>query len=138
LAGSISGVVFNDLDADGVQDGGDIGIAGQTVYIDTNANNVLDVDELSVVTGVGGTYAFTDLPTGTYRVKLNADPADTVTTPPGNLHNLPVQSGDVLTGNDFGLSQPATISGVVYADGDGDGTRDAGDPLQANITVYLD
>jgi subtilisin-like proprotein convertase family protein len=36
------GNVFNDLDADGVVDGGENGIAGRTVYFDGNNNAVLD------------------------------------------------------------------------------------------------
>jgi subtilisin-like proprotein convertase family protein len=40
--GSISGSVFQDNNADGVQDGTDVPLSGVTVYLDTNDNGVLD------------------------------------------------------------------------------------------------
>ncbi len=43
LAGeSIAGVVWNDTDADGIQDAGEAGLTGQTLYLDLNKNGVFD------------------------------------------------------------------------------------------------
>src|SRR5690606_6954791 len=127
LPGTITGTVFNDLDADGTQGVGAGGLGGRTVFLDTNGNNVLDPDELSVVTNLAGTYTFSNLPPGNYRVKLVLQPGDTVTVPVGNLYNLALTSNATLTDNDFGLALPAGISGVVYADADGDGVQDPGE-----------
>ncbi len=40
--GGLYGTVFNDLDADGVQDGGEAGQPGVTVFLDTIPNGVID------------------------------------------------------------------------------------------------
>jgi hypothetical protein len=138
VPGSISGIVFNDDDANGLQDVGESGAAGQTVYIDANANNVLDVNELSVTTGVGGSYSFDDLPPGSYSIRIDAPVGATVTTPAGGEFNLVLTSGATLAGNNFGVALPATVSGVVYDDTDGDGIRDAGEPARAGVAVFLD
>jgi hypothetical protein len=138
VPGSITGVVFNDLNGNGAQDLGETGQAGQTVFIDANNNNVLDPAELSVTTGIGGTYTFADLPPGSYTVRLDPPVGATVTTPAGGEFNLVLPSGGTLAGNTFGVSLPGTISGVVYDDTDGDGIRDVGEPARAGVTVFLD
>lgn len=56
--GEIRGVVFADYDADGTQQSSEPGIAGRTVYIDSNDNSVLDAGELSTVTNANGEYVF--------------------------------------------------------------------------------
>ena len=52
--GSISGVVYNDANANGTQDTGEAGISGRTVFIDANNNGALDTGETSVVTDANG------------------------------------------------------------------------------------
>lgn len=42
LLASVAGKVFYDILADGIRNGGDYGIAGQTVYVDEDANGVFD------------------------------------------------------------------------------------------------
>ena len=82
--GEIHGSVWNDLNANGVWDDGEPGQAGVTVYLDTNGNGQLDVDQneqpLEPVTvtasdnpatpGVNewGAYQFTGLDAGAYTV----------------------------------------------------------------------
>ncbi len=66
---SITGTVRYDLDADGVHDPGEPGLAGWTVYIDDNRNDRLDPGEQSVTTGANGSYAFTGLEAGSYAVR---------------------------------------------------------------------
>src|SRR6185437_1950231 len=52
----VSGVVFNDVDHDGVQDASEHGIAGRTVYADVNDNHRLDANEPSDITDEDGKY----------------------------------------------------------------------------------
>ena len=49
VPGSISGVVFNDLDQDGVRDVGEAGLSGWTVFQDTNNNGTLDSGPVTAV-----------------------------------------------------------------------------------------
>ena len=59
--GSISGQKFNDLDGDGVKDGGEAGLQDWTIFLDQNTNGLLDDGESSVQTDAQGNYSFTGL-----------------------------------------------------------------------------
>src|SRR5207237_1419253 len=61
LGGTISGVIFNDLNADGIKSATDTGIGGQVVYLDANNNGKFDFGETSTVTAANGSYSFTNL-----------------------------------------------------------------------------
>ena len=66
--GEIHGVKWEDVNGNGVQDGGEQGLAGWTIFLDQNTNGQLDNGELSVVTNVNGNYSFVDLLSDTYTV----------------------------------------------------------------------
>jgi hypothetical protein len=68
LPSSIQGQKWNDLDGDGAKDAGEPGLAGWTIFIDQNANRVLDAGERSTATDADGNYSFTDLTPGEYIV----------------------------------------------------------------------
>jgi VCBS repeat-containing protein len=71
LAGSISGVVFNDLNQNGTFDPstGETPIAGQTVYVDLNGNGRFDLPaEPSQTTAADGSYRFDNLAAGSYAI----------------------------------------------------------------------
>jgi len=68
LSGELSGNIWNDLNGNGVQDAGELGLEGWTVYLDQNQNGNLDNGELSTVTDVNGDYSFLSLAPGTYTV----------------------------------------------------------------------
>lgn len=70
LLSSIEGQVFNDLDGDGVLDGGEgeAGLAGWRVFLDENGNGVLDGDEVWEETDGDGSYLFEGLVEGEYVV----------------------------------------------------------------------
>jgi subtilisin-like proprotein convertase family protein len=51
-APSISGTVFNDLDGDGVFDGGEPGLSGRTVFIDNNNNQAIENKAFTNITAV--------------------------------------------------------------------------------------
>lgn len=62
--GSISGVVFNDFDGDGVRDASEPGVAGVVVELRPSASEALS----RVITDRAGHYAFGDLRADVYRV----------------------------------------------------------------------
>jgi subtilisin-like proprotein convertase family protein len=66
---NIGGRVFNDLDADGVQDANEPGLSGRSVYLDTNNNGQLDSGEANVLSGSNGDYLFTTLKPQMYTVR---------------------------------------------------------------------
>ncbi len=69
LLSNINGVVFHDLNANQIQEAGEAGLAGVTVYLDGNRNGTLDTDEDFRVTDSNGNYAFENLAAGDYLVR---------------------------------------------------------------------
>ena len=68
LLATISGAVFNDLNADGVKNTGESGQSGWTVYLDADGNGQLGTGETSTITAANGSYSFDGLADGTYTV----------------------------------------------------------------------
>jgi hypothetical protein len=132
---SIGDLVWNDLNANGVQDAGEPGLGGVTVLLvgtDGLGNSV----ELTATTGAGpdlGKYLFADLAPGTYTVTVTAPAAlleapvasgtDRLVDSNGLISPVVLVSGTPQPGVDVGLYQLSAISGVVYADLDADGTQ---------------
>ena len=82
LGGQIYGTKYEDANGNGLQDEGEAGLAGWTIYIDDNLNNVLDPGERSTVTDSQGNYSFVGLETGvTYRLAEVAQPLWSQTGP---------------------------------------------------------
>ncbi|MEO1529004.1 MAG: SdrD B-like domain-containing protein, partial [Planctomycetota bacterium] len=69
ITGTISGVVSNDLNGDGVIDTGEQGVTGVTVFLDLNENDWPDAGEPSTVTASDGSYTIADVLPGEYLVK---------------------------------------------------------------------
>ncbi len=68
LLATISGAVFNDLNANGLKDGVEAGQSGWTVYLDADGNGQLGTGEISATTAADGSYSFGELAPGTYNV----------------------------------------------------------------------
>jgi len=96
-AGSIEGVKWHDLNADGVHDAGEPGLAGWTIYLDMNQNGQFDAGEPSSVTDVDGNYAITGVLAGSYTV-AEVPQADWVQTAPGDgrLFAVPEDATDSI------------------------------------------
>ncbi|MDB5307932.1 MAG: repeat-associated core domain protein [Gemmataceae bacterium] len=106
--GSISGQVFNDLNANGAPDSGEPGLPYWTVFLDANGNGALDPGEASVMTDAAGRFAFTGLAPGTYRVAVVPQPGYVRTLPATSAtYSVTVAAdGQALTGKDFGEALP--------------------------------
>jgi hypothetical protein len=64
----IVGQIWNDANANGVQDAGEFGLANRTVFLDDNQNGFLDTGERSTTTDATGNYKFANLNAGIYSV----------------------------------------------------------------------
>lgn len=149
--GSIGDYVWNDADADGIQDSGESGIANITVtlYEDSNGDGTIDSGDAPVATTTtdsSGNYSFTALPAGDYIV--NVDEADTDLPTDANSDPYVVSTGNdplavVLTNGqmytdaDFGFTAGGTIGDFIWQDNDGDGFQDTNEPGIANVAVEL-
>jgi protocatechuate 3,4-dioxygenase beta subunit len=170
---TIGDFVFYDANANGTQDWNESGIDGVTVqlFADANADGQPDGASplASTVTEDGsgvnpaGFYQFSNLPAGTYFVKvlastlpqaggqpipLTADPdRDGVPVADNSYPGLPAgDHGDSLvvvtlganyTGADFGYQPPGAIGDFVWLDSDQDGVQDSGEPGIAGVTVVV-
>ena len=82
VTGTISGVKFNDVNANGRLDPGEPPIANSPLYIDLNNNSSLDPGEASTLSDVQGNYSFRNVPVGSYVVREVLQPGFILTTPP--------------------------------------------------------
>jgi type VI secretion system secreted protein VgrG len=66
----VTGLKFNDLDGDGMQDAGDPGLQGWTIYVDYNNDGMFQpAIEPSAVTNADGTYTILGVDPGIWRVR---------------------------------------------------------------------
>ncbi|MCY2993289.1 MAG: hypothetical protein NTY19_36225 [Planctomycetota bacterium] len=65
----IHGVKFDDVNGNHQQDIGEPGVAGATVFLDLDRDNVFDASEPSTVTLADGSYSFTNRSPGAYVVR---------------------------------------------------------------------
>jgi len=162
--GAISGGVFLDLNNNGVPDGGESGIAGQTVELLDTTGTVIQ----TAITDPSGAYVFTGLAAGTYSVRQPAQPAGTLdgkssagasfvngtgtagtpsaagqATPaaPSRINNITLNlAGGVVAsspGNHFGELPPSQIGGHVYNDFNNNGSIDPGETGIAGVALTL-
>jgi len=147
LKGCIAGQKFNDLDADGIKESGEYGLQGWDVFLDANNNGEWNTGERKTVTDILGNYSLTSLAKGTYHVREVPQDGWQQTMPPTEFcspmvpsaaYDVTLSSGQVLTGQDFGNTQKATISGLKWYDADGDGFVDGTEARLSGWEIYLD
>lgn len=137
-APTISGLKYEDLDADGNRDPGEPGLSGWTIQLFYNGNHVA-----STTTGAGGAYSFrldaNSLPIGggTYSLKEVLKAGWHQEEAPGAI-SVPYGAGDkTYGGNDFGNWRPATISGYKFDDSNVDGSWGEGEPGLSKWGIQL-
>ncbi len=100
--GAISGRVFADADANGVQGTDEPPVAGTTVYLDQNGNGSPDAGEVSVATDAYGGYLFAHLSAGTYTVRQVPPAGWASSGPAGGTHVVTLATDQFVGGRDFG------------------------------------
>lgn len=78
---SITGNVFLDYSGDGVRNGIEPGLAGETLYIDYNGSGTLDAGDPVATTDAKGNYKFSNLTLGDYRINVFVPPGHIATSP---------------------------------------------------------
>jgi hypothetical protein len=138
LASSISGMVFNDVNADGVRQSSEAGLTKQRVYLDANFNGRFDRGEPSQLTGAGGTYAFAGLGAGIYRARVEMPKNNRQTSPGLSYYDVPANGIDIHVANDFGLTTTAVVRGTVFNDANGDGVQQITERGVSGVRVFID
>ncbi len=135
--GKKSGMKFEDLNADGVKDAGEPGLAGWTIYVDYNGNSVLDADEPYAVTDADGKYTITGIKPGDWTVREVLKDGWTCSYPNPCYYEEEFYSRAAFEGNDFGNWYPATKSGYKWYDRNGDGIWDEDEPAIPGWKIEL-
>ena len=154
--GSIGDRVWNDTDRDGIQDAGEVGIAGVTVSLFNSAGTLI----ATTFTDAMGNYLFSALPVSAagvnYQVRFSL-PAEYTFSPQNAAGSTAANNSDanIVTGRtsnitlttaakdrtdiDAGMyyTAPARIGDFIWNDLDKDGVQDAGEPGIAGVTVTL-
>jgi len=165
--GSIGDYVWQDDDADGLQDSGESALPNISVdlYVwEDDGDGILEAGEQGALISTtasasDGSYLFGDLPAGNYIVDVddndtdiptdaNSDPYvvsstydhdDNLTT--ADVNNDPMgvslSDGENYLDADFGFAAPGSIGDFVWQDNDGDGMWDTNEPGISNVTVTL-
>jgi uncharacterized repeat protein (TIGR01451 family) len=158
---SVGDFVWVDTNRNGVQDSGEPGIQGVTVTIErtdgATVKNVAGTTVTSTTTNASGAYLFSaleSLPAGThYNTLVNNGQAalaayvPTITgagTAATDSSNGSAESGNLTTDGasdltlDFGFVRPAiTVGDFVWADTNGNGVQDSGEPGIPGVTVTI-
>ena len=157
---TIGDLVFNDTNANGLQDPGESGLGGVGVSVyrpgfgpDGIPGNADDATAVAAqTTPAGGSYSFTGLRPGIYQVGFGSlsgygrtlagqggddakdSDADAVT---GLTAGYPLAAGGSDITIDAGYYQTATVFGHLYIDTNGNGDQDPGEPDLANVNVII-
>jgi len=129
---TITGQLWNDLNADGVKDASEPGLDGWTVEL----TDLLLGDTTTTVTAAGGLYSFDAFLPGSYEVR-QIDQAGWLQTHPTGSGYYAFELNGGAAGLDFGNVELASISGVKFDDLDGDGVKGAGEPGLNGWTILL-
>ena len=130
MSGSITGVVWTDLNANGRWDAGDGRAAGWTVYMDLNHDGKLDAGDPTAITSSAGWYTFGNVAPGTYDVRY--------LTPSSLWHAAPYQPDHLTVTVLPGQDVSGQDIGVTSASGQISGTVEAGGAPAPHWGVYLD
>ena len=150
---TIGDFVWEDVNGNGIQDGGEPGLDGINVSLSGMDGTGGAVNLGPIATSGGGMYMFTDLAPGMYTITFGALPANNFFTYmalggnpdddsdadmiTGVAPDVVVVSGDVIDDIDAGVYIGAEISDFVWEDLNGDGIQDAGEPGLDGIVVSL-
>jgi serine protease AprX len=106
FSGAIHGLVFNDLNSNGVKDSNETGIPGRTIFLTGPMN-------LTTITDGSGLYGFTGLQSGPYSVRDSLPSGWAQISPAGNApQTLFLRTNVDTTGIDFGV---ASLPAFTYS-----------------------
>lgn len=153
---AIGDFVWEDLDGDGIQDQGEPGVAGVTVYLLSNPDGDADCEDTSLygttTTNEEGLYGFAGFPPGDYCVSFVKPDGYEFTLQDQGGNNATDSDADPNTGQtantnidwwehdltwDAGLIRPVTIGDFVWSDEDRDGLQDSGELGITGVIVNL-
>jgi subtilisin family serine protease len=136
--GTISGVVYNDANADGEKSRTEKHALAAVLYLDLNNNGTRESNEqLTSSSPRTGNYAFLNVAPGTYNVRQIA-PAGMRQTVPRRFYTATVVGGQTVSGLLFGNTTLNLVAGTMFNDLNSSGTQTAGEAGLAGWQVFID
>jgi protocatechuate 3,4-dioxygenase beta subunit len=149
---SLGDRVWKDDNSNGIQDAGEVGVAGVTLVLYNSAGQIVG----TTTTDATGFYKFSNLAPGSYTVRVSP-PANYTLSPKtqGSDTNLDsdfdvvsyttgtvtLTAGqnrtDIDAGLKFSQNIPASVGDRVWLDTNGDGIQDSGEPGVSDVLVTL-
>ncbi len=129
VSGTISGVVFSDSNLNRQQDGGEPGLAGQTVFLDLNNTGVLAAGDPTATTAANGAYSFPGLAPGTYTVRQVLLGGVLLSAPANGNYSVTIASGASFNNQNFGdvltsITVPLTLPPITAFPAQGNANAD--------------
>ncbi|MBC1794887.1 SdrD B-like domain-containing protein [Listeria booriae] len=142
--GTISDVMFEDLNGNSVQDSNETtGVAGIKVELYNDQGTLVSTS----TTGTDGRYTFSNVPDGTYylHVDMSTLPSDEklyttqgINGADGNSSYFTISGGNTITGFHFGFyPQQGAIQSFVYNDTNKNGQKDSGEAGISGVHIAL-
>ena len=141
FSGSVGDTVWYDVNGDGVQDPAEPGIANATVTVTVTDPNTGTPRTFTTTTDANGHYQVSGLPGGTVTVAVSAvDPDFLATydldgTASLSTTQVTLADGQQRTDVDFGFTVKFAVGNTIWIDSNGDGDRDAGEPMVPDGTA---
>jgi choice-of-anchor A domain-containing protein len=148
LFSTLGGRVWNDLNANGIQDAGELGRTNVTVTL----YDAVGTEITSTRTTADGSYVFRNLAPGAYQTGVTRSDAGDLFSPLGNGTATTDSDADLGTGRmsvvnlqygesnltrDGGIYRLASVGGQVWNDTDLDGVQDSGETGRSGVTLHL-
>ncbi|MCU0511413.1 MAG: PKD domain-containing protein, partial [Anaerolineae bacterium] len=138
---SVGDLLWYDANVNGVQDAGEAGVPGVTVYLLNSLGVIVRTD----VTDSNGIYGFTGLRAGTYSVRLlsTSYPAGAVLYEDiydgdrNGLSTFTLTESQALLDVDFAFIRRVSLGDRVWRDTNNNGVQDSGEPGIPGVTVIL-
>jgi hypothetical protein len=139
------GLVWDDLNADGIRDDGEPFLPNVLVTVKNGNGVVVDAK----MTGATGNYLFNELTAGEYEISIQLPDGYLATrykVGQPNLDNDFLKNGStgvinypasVVTGIDAGIAKTGSIGDFVWADFNGNGAQQGNEPGVDNVTIML-
>ena len=137
--GEIHGAKWHDLNGDADWDAGEPSLSDWTIFLDEDGDGLLDAGEPNTLTAINGSYSFTELLPGEYRVAEVLQTYWVQTAPAAEVHLVTLEAGESVEDRDFGnrYEAPAEVGGLVWEDTNGNGVQDPVEPGVEGVTVVL-
>ena len=153
---SIAGYVYGDANNDGIKQSGETGLNGVNVTL-TGTDAIGRTVNLATNTSANGSYFFGSLVPGNYVLARTTTPGgyldgketvgtlfggsvnNTNTIDSTNINAIIITAGNNNNGTNynFGLIQPNSLAGTVFADLNRDGVKNGAEYVITNVTVTL-